>query len=435
MPKKCILIVLDGLSGRSFAELGHMTPLQAARTPVLDGLARYGANGLYHPSNIGQIVPDLQTSFPLFGYDMKEFPGRGPLEALGAGINIRQSDVAICSRLTCLKEVNGVLFVETEIPPATEDEISTLISSIRKFKDSGTSIHLHRTTGFEGILTLRGRVSPCITDSHPIHNGSPLTDIVPLQKHIIKPEARNSARTLKRYCIKIFNQLNTDPVNLKRKDAGLPPLNGLLTRDAGQLKNPSPFLIRYGLRGLSIATGLACQGLSMYLGLDYIPVTTNTDPGTNLSARLRIAREEMSHYDFIHIHTAVPDTAQQTNNPGEKIAFIESLDTVLGQELEPFVENKDVLVIIASQHTEPVNGNIILSGKPLPILFCGDGLHRDPIIRYDEVSAAAGCLGLIRGKELFYLAINYIDRCKLTGIISSTDDQEFWPGNYPPFKV
>ena len=68
MPKTCIMILLDGLGDRSYRELDNQTPLQAARTPVLDRIAGNGANGLFHPALLGQALPSENAHFAMLGF-------------------------------------------------------------------------------------------------------------------------------------------------------------------------------------------------------------------------------------------------------------------------------------------------------------------------------------------------------------------------------
>ena len=50
---KILLVVIDGLSDRPCPELGNLTPLEAAKKPVLDQLAREGICGI-----MDTIAPD-----------------------------------------------------------------------------------------------------------------------------------------------------------------------------------------------------------------------------------------------------------------------------------------------------------------------------------------------------------------------------------------
>lgn len=130
MPSYCILILLDGLGDRSFSCLGYKTPLQAAHTPHLDTLARIGANGLFHADRPGMALPSENAHFSLFGYELYEFPGRGALEALGAGVEISVDDVAVLAHLASVKVKDNTLILQKGRPDASSDVISALIQDI-----------------------------------------------------------------------------------------------------------------------------------------------------------------------------------------------------------------------------------------------------------------------------------------------------------------
>src|SRR6266542_2495611 len=94
-PNQLLYVCLDGLADEPIPELGDRTPLEAARTPVLDGLARSGAQGIVY--TVGRdIAPESDIAvFAILGYDPREeHPGRGVLEALGAAMDFRDGDLA-----------------------------------------------------------------------------------------------------------------------------------------------------------------------------------------------------------------------------------------------------------------------------------------------------------------------------------------------------
>ncbi len=93
-----VLLVLDGAGDRRVPELGGLTPLQAARKPNMDRLAAEGQNGLMNVIGPGMTPGSDTAHLALFGYDpLTTYPGRGPLEALGAGLPSRPGDVAFRS--------------------------------------------------------------------------------------------------------------------------------------------------------------------------------------------------------------------------------------------------------------------------------------------------------------------------------------------------
>jgi 2,3-bisphosphoglycerate-independent phosphoglycerate mutase len=94
-----------------------------------------------------------------------------------------------------------------------------------------------------------------------------------------------------------------------------------------------------------------------------------------------------------------------------------------------------MLVIVTSDHSTPSAGTLVHSGEPVPLTMHGCGVRRDRVECFDEVSAASGALGMVRGKEMMYLILNYLDRAKLVGIMYSPIDQPFWPGEYAWFSL
>ena len=99
------------------------------------------------------------------------------------------------------------------------------------------------------------------------------------------------------------------------------------------------------------------------------------------------------------------------------------------------MDDPELLIIVTADHSTPSAGPLIHSGEPVPLTFFGQGVRRDNVRRFDEISTAAGALGCVRGKELMYLILNHLDRSKLQGIMDTPIDQPFWPGNYEPFKI
>lgn len=435
MPQKCVLILLDGIGDRSYAQLDHQTPLQAAKTPVLDGLAVNGANGLYHAALLGQALPSENAHFLMFGYDMAGFPGRGVLEALGAGIDLGSKDVSVLSHFACLHGSEGCLFVDQRKPEISDNEISWLIQAVAEYDRRGVNIRFIQTGGIFGIIILTGDVAPYITDSDPFIDGRPLIAISPWADFRNDTASRNAASALKHYLLWAHDQLNDCPVNRSRISKGQAAVNGFVTQRAGQLKDVVPFNKSWGLRGLSIASGLVYTGLSAYIGMDAKKVADTGNLEKDIADRLNTAYESLNDYDFVHVHTKAPDEAAHTKDPDAKKSVIESLDRGIGRAIGPLMDDPEVLLIVTADHSTPSSGLLIHSGESVPLMFYGQGVRRDGVSRFNEVDVAAGALGSVRGKELMYLILNHLDRAKLHGIMDTPVDQPYWPGDYEPFRL
>ena len=103
---KLALVVLDGLGDLATATQGYLTPLEAARTPNLDALVRSGcAQGRLTPVAPGITPGSGPGHLGLFGYDPLEFEvGRGVIETLGLGIELKAGDVAARANFCTLND-------------------------------------------------------------------------------------------------------------------------------------------------------------------------------------------------------------------------------------------------------------------------------------------------------------------------------------------
>ncbi|WP_235185438.1 alkaline phosphatase family protein [Desulfonatronum thiodismutans] len=446
MPDKCLLIVLDGLGDRSHEVLDWRTPLQAACTPHLDSLARNGANGLYHAGSLGEALPSETAHFAMFGYDREDFPGRGPLEALGAGVDLARDEVAVLAHFAALEERDGCLALVRDVPRANAEEVAELIRAVDTWEQDGIRIRYVPVKGVFGVLVLSGEVSPDITDTGPMRDGRFLPDVLPLvSKHSGKGgadgtgseevRARKTARVLRAYLLHAWRTLREHPLNDRRRRAGSPPITGLVTQRAGRLRPVLPFSRRCGLRGLSIASGAVFRGLARYLGLDWQAPRNTGNLRADFAHDLADVPEHFTRHDFIHLHTKAPDEAGHAKDPLLKKAVIETLDQALGTVENSLLKDPDLLVVVTADHSTPSSGNMIHSGEPVPLVLHGAGVRRDVVDRFDEIHAASGCLGGVRGAELFRLILNHLDMARLEGIRDSPEDCLYWPGDYQPLRV
>jgi 2,3-bisphosphoglycerate-independent phosphoglycerate mutase len=433
---KTVLVLLDGLGDRSYPSLGNRTPLEAAPTPNLDRLAALGCNGLYHASLPGRCLPSETAHYLMLGYGMDEFPGRGLLEASGFGVPFGDADALCLAHLFHAdSDAEDGPLVCREVWKrlrAGEDELRALYGALTPFDALGVAFRLHRVRGNEGILAMSGPVSPFVSDSDPMAAGKPMARAVPL---VPNPEPENAERTataLNGFLAHCRRRLRTHPVNKGREASGLPPLNFLATQRCGRRTRVEPFPERWGVPGLLIASGPLFGGIAAELGMTFLSVPDGDDPGSDLGERVRAALEETRH-GFVHVHTKAPDEAAHRGDPAVKAEVIRSLDRGLGPLLEALEGSGDLLAAVTADHATPCASPLIHSGETVPLVMAGPTVRRDRVARFDEVSAAAGGMGLLRGKELMLLLLNHADRSALCGQRLGSAERAYVPGDYPAF--
>lgn len=100
---KYIIVLGDGMADEPCAELGGLTPIEAADTPAMDELARRGRSGLLATVPRGFAPGSEIAHLSLLGYDVSTvFEGRGALEAASMGIDIAPDEMALRCNLICL---------------------------------------------------------------------------------------------------------------------------------------------------------------------------------------------------------------------------------------------------------------------------------------------------------------------------------------------
>jgi 2,3-bisphosphoglycerate-independent phosphoglycerate mutase len=431
---RCILILLDGLGDRSHSILGGKTPLQAAHTPNLDKIASLGMNGLFHPSLQGTALPSELAHFLMFGYRMKEFPGRGAVEALGEGLDIRPGDVALLARIFSVAQEQTGLVLRHENPDLDQQDCRVLQQAVRSFSRHGIDGEFLPTRGIGGILRLRGEVSKFVTDSNPITEGRCLMEVLPLHAQVDDLRTQYTAQFLNDYLRWSYRTLSQHPLNAERRQQDLPAINAVGTQRAGMLGELPSFTDKWGLRGLMIAAGAIYHGIGQVIGMQTRKVKDSGDPAGDLRQRLEMAYQS-TDYDFIHVHTKAADEAGHSGDPLRKQRVIEALDSSLGYALETILADDDVLLVVTADHSTAASGTMIHTGESVPLLMAGKYLRRDAVTAFDEISCAGGGLSLVRGKELMYLVLNFLDRGKLWGLMDSPEDQPYSPGPSTPLRL
>lgn len=428
---RCILVILDGIGDRGQECFEARTPLQAAYTPHLDYLASIGINGLYHSLFQGIPMSSETAHFLIFGYDLEEFPGRGYIEAIGEGTPVKDKDVAVLCHICCGEKNNSNLFLTWGRPEISDDEAQMLKKEIQSFRAEQIKIILEPSKNIDGFLILSGNVSDKITDSDPIYEGKAVMEIMPTLQRKVSVSSRKTALVLNKYLIWCHQRLSDHQINRQRIAKNLSPLNALVTQRAGKKRMLIPFREKWGLRGLSISSGPVYWGLCSELGMDTMKVKDTGNIEEDLKYRLRFAKDARD-YEFIHVHTKMPDEAGHTKNPWYKKEVIEAIDRAMSAAVNEIITDREVLLVVTSDHSTASSGIMIHTGETVPLTMVGKYVRRDKVGEFNEITCPRGGLGIVRGKELMYLILNFLDRAKMQGLMDTPVDQPYYPGNYKP---
>src|SRR6187401_3009192 len=178
---KLVLIVLDGLGDIATKQSNYLTPLEAATTPNLDVLSKDSAQGRMIPVAPGITPGSGPGHLGLFGYDPLEFTvGRGVIEALGLGLELKAGDVAARANFCTLNEKGIVTDRRAgRIPTETCEKLCALLSAkIKKIGDTQVIVKAGKEHRFVVIFRGKGLQGP-LTDADPNREGYAIPTVKP----------------------------------------------------------------------------------------------------------------------------------------------------------------------------------------------------------------------------------------------------------------
>ena len=178
---KLALVVLDGLGDIATREQNYLTPLEAATTPNLDKLCKESAQGRMIPAAPGITPGSGPGHLGLFGYDPLEFQvGRGVIEALGLGLELRPGDVAARANF-CTLDSKGIVTDRRagRIPTETCEKLCALLSAKVK-KIGGAKIIIKPGKEHRFVVVFRGHgLEGPLTDADPNREGFAIPTVHP----------------------------------------------------------------------------------------------------------------------------------------------------------------------------------------------------------------------------------------------------------------
>jgi 2,3-bisphosphoglycerate-independent phosphoglycerate mutase len=383
---KIALVVLDGVGDIAIKENGEMTPLEAARTPNLDALVAQGvAQGRMIPVAPGITPGSGPGHLGLFGYDPLEFQvGRGVIEALGLGLELKPGDVAARANF-CTLDKQGVITDRRAGRIATEvcqELCDKLAKKIKKVGDVEVIIKAGKEHRFVVIFRGKGLEGP-LTATDPNREGLKLLEAKPEN-----PKSAGQKKTAKAVADFVKAAL---PVL-----AGHSKANGFLLRGIAHQPHIPLFQDRYLLKPACLAVYPMYKGLAQLVGM------TKIEGPTTIAQQFERYLAEYANYDFFFIHFKYTDKYGEDGNFEAKRKAIEEFDAALPILLQ---KKPDVLAITGDHSTPcPMKGH---SWHPQPVLIHSAFSGSDKLDRFTETGANLGSLGVFEAKFLIrYLQAN-----------------------------
>ncbi|MBI4822903.1 MAG: 2,3-bisphosphoglycerate-independent phosphoglycerate mutase [Nitrospirae bacterium] len=387
---KIIFIVLDGLGG---LPLKGKTELEIANTPNLDALSKQSACGLHVPVAMGITPGSGPGHLSLFGYDPIKYQiGRGVLEAIGLGLEVKDTDVAVRCNYATLKK--GIV-IDRRAGRIPTDENRKLTERLQKEIPSIDEVRIIFAGGMEHRFACLMRFpeplpphSDAISDTDPQKQGSQ-----PLPLRASKPETEK--------VIKIAEKLISKASELLKSEE---KANCILLRGFSQMPHMPTFQDTYGLRALAIATYPMYRGLASLVGMDAPEVKGD------IKEEIEFLIGKYRDYDFFFLHIKKMDSYGEDGNFKGKAQKIEEFDRALPEILKL---NPDVLSVTGDHSTPSILKSH--SWHPVPVLVKSPYVLGGLTKTFSERECIRGELGIFPTVNLMPLILSNAGRLKKFG--------------------
>ncbi|MBQ7696537.1 MAG: cofactor-independent phosphoglycerate mutase [Lentisphaeria bacterium] len=395
---KAVILLPDGMADEPLPELGGKTPLEFAPTPGMDSIAARGASGTFLTLPEGLPTSSDVANMSVLGFRPElNYPGRGPIECAGQGIELGPDDVAFRCNLVYASE-DGVLR-DYSAGHIDEKESRLLMEDLEKNFGSAEAT-FHAGVSYRNLLVLHGRrFSPAVRYFKPDSSADmPLAELQSSPSDD-SPEAAATVAFLHDLEERCAAFLSAHPLN-RGKSA---PANRIWPWSPGRKPVIPPFSELYqGRTGAVITAVDVIKGIAKCTGMDVIEVPGATGfVDTNYKGKLEAALGALEDHDLVYLHVEAVDECSHIGDLELKLRAIADFDReIVSPLLEALAGRNDVNVAVLPDHPVPLRLRKHTT-TPVPLAIRGPAVPvPDGIDVFSEIRAKEGTLGFLRAGQL-----------------------------------
>ncbi|MET1160212.1 MAG: 2,3-bisphosphoglycerate-independent phosphoglycerate mutase [Thermoprotei archaeon] len=420
---KLLYLVIDGVAD---SVSDPVTSLEKAHTPGLDTIAQSGICGAMYTVGKGIAPESDEAVISILGYDPhKVYPGRGVVEALGAGLTLREGyEVAFRANFATIDPSTRKLVdrrVGRSLSSEQARELAKALDGLELGKYEGY-VRVKATIGHRAVVIIgsrRHKLSPMVSNNDPAYIRKGLLSIAapkyePYLKEIEpledSAEARITAELANIFVEKAIEILDNHPINKTRREKGLLPANTILLRDAGaSIPCVEKLSDKYNASFAVLAEMPVEIGIGRLFGAYTIALEPPTgDPVRDYTVRLEKTLEALREYEIVYVHLKGPDEPGHDGDLEAKVKRIEDIDKYY---VKPLLEKipDNIAILVTADHATPPSKRAH-TDDPVPIALRIPGAEPDSVKRFTEKECLKGSLGVFEhGYELLpYVVSKYL---------------------------
>jgi 2,3-bisphosphoglycerate-independent phosphoglycerate mutase len=391
-PPKHVIIVIDGAADRPLEKLGGKTPLEYAKIPSIDALAKSGKCGLMKTMLNGLPVGSIVANMGILGYNpMRYYPnGRASFEALAKGIFLGENDIAFRCNIVSIRE--GILtdFTAGNI----SDELGKII--IAEVAKHFPEVEIYPGQSYRNTFILRN----CAVSANEIKCMEPHmnigSNINALDNYAVTTDAEKTVKFLNHFVSKSREIISGLKSQLQCEADGL-----FIWSPSSSPRLPSLHK-KYSIDGAVVSAMDFLHGIAKSARMEYsiIPGATGYSD-TDLEAKLNATIRFLKNNDLVFLHINGPDEESHGRNLDGKINILERIDaeliTPLLEHLESNYSMNYRISIMPDHYTYVENGKH--DDKLVPYLVFGNGIEKDEISAFSETEINKLSRSIIKNYE------------------------------------
>lgn len=346
---KYILVLCDGMADFKIDALGGKTPLEAAKKPNIDFMAKTAMQGFVKTVPDGMKPGSDVANLSALGYDAKAcYTGRSPLEALSLGIELKPTDVALRCNLVTLSDdepYEAKTMIDYSSGEITTAESELLMKSVAQSLNDNTFEFYPGVSYRHCLVCHNGRTDSDLTPPHDI-TGKKIAGYLPkgYNADVYLSLMKKSAEILKSH-----------PVNLERKRQGKRTADSIWLWGQGTKPRLQSFYERYGIKGAMISAVDLLKGIAVGSGMQSIDVEGATGTiDTNFDGKAKAALDALKDNDFCFIHLEAPDECGHQKDAKGKTRSIELIDEKIIGAIIKGLNGSPFKMLVMPDHFTPI---------------------------------------------------------------------------------
>jgi len=390
---KYVIVLADGMADEPLEQLGGKTPMEVAKTPAMDMLAKYGQVGMVSTVPMNMKPGSDVANLSVMGYNPADcYSGRSPLEALSVGVAMENTDVIFRCNIVTVTENEP--YAEKTILDHSSGEISTedadiLMDAVREAFNN-EEFSFFTGTSYRHITVWKNGE---VLDLEPPHDhlGQVIGTYLPEN-----PKFREMME-------KSFDILNHHPLNVQRALDGKNKANSLWFWGAGTKPALQNFHEKTGLTGTMISAVDLLKGIAVGAGMQVVNVPGATGSlDTNYEGKAQAALDALlGGSDFVYIHVEAPDEMGHQGELEHKIQSIEYIDEKIVAAVKNGLDaaGEDYRILVLPDHPTPIRCRTHTS-DPVPYVLYDSTKPLDQGCAFTEKGGRESGIEVKHGYEL-----------------------------------